>query len=383
MQKLGSILICMLLAAGSARAIATADNSISASNPTNYGYSINWDYVYKCNNSSSVAVDRYWVLTAAHVADDGFGTLTVNGETYTRQEVIYHDTADLALERYDKPFPGYYLLHDGEIFTTSGSGRNKITVFDELLMMGFGRTGVVTSVSFSNGPGGNGLKRWGTNKGSSTLGSTINSSVGGAAGDRSTTCFPTTFILGDTAYEAGAAQYDSGGPAFVSSDGEWKVAGINLYLIGSDPYTGNYLGEISSYRDWIISNIPDYDSDMDGLPDWWEAEYTGNSTSMVASADSDSDGFSNYQEYIADTNPTNAASFFEVSGFSALTNQTVWFNGSTGREYQVFYTTNDLADTNLFWTAANSPVAGTGTNSSITVTNTEEKAFYRLQATLP
>lgn len=370
--------------AGSTWAIATADNGISASNPTNYGYSINWDYVYKCNGSSSVAVDRHWVLTAAHVADDSSGTLTVDGQTYTRQEVIYHPAADLALERYDKPFPGYYLLHDGEIYTTSGFGKNQITVFDELLMMGYGRTGVVTSVSFSNGPGGNGTKRWGTNKGSSIFSSTVPADVGGTTGSRTTTCFQVAFTLGDTTYEAGAAQYDSGGPVFINSGGEWKVAGINLYLIGSDPYTGNYLGKISSYRDWIISNIPDYDSNMNGLPDWWETEYGGSATSMVATNDSDSDGFSNLQEYIADTNPTNAASFFEMSGFLASTGQTVYFTGSTGREYQVFYTTNDLADTNLVWLAAHTNLVwGTGTNSSITVTNVADKAFYRLKAILP
>lgn len=208
--------------------------------------------------------------------------------------------------------------------------------------------------------------------------------LGGTAGYRSTTCFPVTFTLGETDYEAGAAQYDSGGPVFISSAGEWKIAGINLYLNGSDPYTGNYLGKISTYRDWIISNIPDYDSDMDGLPDWWETKYAGNATSMVATNDNDSDTFSNYQEYLADTNPTNPASFFEMSGFLASTNQTVYFTGSTGREYQVFYTTNDLAETNLTWIAAHTNLIwGAGTNSSITVTNIADKAFYRLWVTLP
>ena len=105
---------------------------------------------------------------------------------------------------------------------------------------------------------------------------------------------------------------------------------------------------------------------------------------MSPSEDSDGDNLSNYQEYIADTNPTNAASFFEMDAFAASTNQTIIFNGSTGREYQVFYTTNDLAATNLVWSAAHTNLIwGTGTNSSIPVTNTEEKAFYRLWVTLP
>ncbi|MDD3275592.1 MAG: hypothetical protein PHP93_00930, partial [Kiritimatiellales bacterium] len=63
--------------------------------------------------------------------------------------------------------------------------------------------------------------------------------------------------------------------------------------------------------------------------------------------------------------------------------QTFYFNGSTGRQYQVFYTTNDLATTNLTWIAAGTPVWGAGTNSAITVTNTDDTVFYRLWVTVP
>ena len=98
------------------QAIATVNDTISAQSPTNEGYSLNWDYIYKYKNASSVAVDHYWILTAAHVGDDeGTGSLVIGGEIYTQQEIIFHPTADLALVRYDKPFPGYYGLHEGEI----------------------------------------------------------------------------------------------------------------------------------------------------------------------------------------------------------------------------------------------------------------------------
>jgi hypothetical protein len=43
-----------------------------------------------------------------------------------------------------------------------------------------------------------------------------------------------------------------------------------------------------------------------------------------------------------------------------------------------------LTATNLIWIAANTNLVwGDGTNSFITVTNTGDKAFYRLKATLP
>jgi hypothetical protein len=125
------------------------------------------------------------------------------------------------------------------------------------------------------------------------------------------------------------------------------------------------------------------DLDGDGIPNYWEQQY-GTTTGLTASANNDSDGFTNYQEYLADTNPTNSASFFAIDSLVAQADQTVTFIGSTARQYQVFYTTNDLAATNLTWLAAHTNlVRGAGTNSFITVTNTDDKAFYRLKATLP
>ena len=45
------------------------------------------------------------------------------------------------------------------------------------------------------------------------------------------------------------------------------------------------------------------DKDSDGMPDWWERNYGGN---LIASADLDSDGLTNLEEYTNRTNPTIA-----------------------------------------------------------------------------
>jgi len=45
------------------------------------------------------------------------------------------------------------------------------------------------------------------------------------------------------------------------------------------------------------------DSDGDGLPDRWESQYFGSPTAGDANADSDSDGYSNLQEFLAGANP--------------------------------------------------------------------------------
>ena len=45
------------------------------------------------------------------------------------------------------------------------------------------------------------------------------------------------------------------------------------------------------------------DTDGDGMPDDWEQQYFGTTTGASASGDSDGDGYSNYAEFVAGTNP--------------------------------------------------------------------------------
>ncbi len=55
------------------------------------------------------------------------------------------------------------------------------------------------------------------------------------------------------------------------------------------------------------------DSDRDGIPDDWENQYNLNANSDTdRNLDSDGDGASNYAEFFAGTNPTNAANFLRV-----------------------------------------------------------------------
>ncbi len=58
------------------------------------------------------------------------------------------------------------------------------------------------------------------------------------------------------------------------------------------------------------------DADGNGLPNTWEAAYGLSDPD----GDADSDGQSNLQEYLANTNPTNAPSALQVAAWSRLTN---------------------------------------------------------------
>ncbi|MDF7824432.1 hypothetical protein P4B35_10445 [Pontiellaceae bacterium B12227] len=373
--------IAFLVLTESCYAIATANLLVSETAPSAsvapYN-TFNWDFVYNYRTSSAVAVDHYWLLTAAHVADD-FGLssdIVIDGEVYTQTDYILHDTADLALVKFDKPFPGYYLLHDGEIFHEEqvGSGRFKqtIEVYEPLVMCGYGRTGAVTQTTFSNGPYGAWTKRWGSNEGSGQY-ATLAGNVGGEAGDVSSYCFHTDFNTNDTPYEAGGAQHDSGSPVFIESGGDWKITGITVNLSGSNPYNGNYAVHLKNHVAWITNSIPDYDTDMDGLPDHWESS-TGETE---AGADPDEDGFSNYEEWIADTDPNLGSSFLQMTAFT--NGMDIVFTSSTNRKYQIEQ--NDHL-TNTAWSAATGWFDGAEPTTSANIPATGSNRFYRIRARL-
>ena len=389
MRRLSNIFITLLLISSSARAIVVADYVTATNTPIGI-WNVNWNYVYNYKVGSAVAVGSHWLLTAAHLADDaGVGTISVNGTNYYQREIIFHaaandpehtNRADLALVRFDKEFPGYYPLYTGDFPTVLKRSDPRLNA----VMVGYGVTGTVYSTYYTaaayTDPS-KGTKRWGSQRIDGI--DTANYDAGG--GVTYNDGIEIKFSLGDTTYEAGAGVYDSGGGTFVTNGGVWQLAGINTVLYGGPTdWTGTFAISVPAYETWATNVMnPTGDLDGDGIPNFWEQRY-GTTTGLVASANNDTDGFTNYQEYLADTNPTNSASFFAIDSLVAQENQTVTFLGSTARQYQVFYTTNNLTVTNLIWIAANTNLVwGTGTNSFITVTNTGDKAFYRLKATLP
>ena len=72
-----------------------------------------------------------------------------------------------------------------------------------------------------------------------------------------------------------------------------------------------------------------------GTPlDWLAAHgLTNRAWSAVELADDDGDGVPNWQEYVADTDPTNAGSVFKVLAISNLPPWTIYFDASAARVY--------------------------------------------------
>lgn len=113
--------------------------------------------------------------------------------------------------------------------------------------------------------------------------------------------------------------------------------------MNSPPSGYTSYGSLGQYE---LSGRITADIDSDEMPDHWEVDYFGGISNAVAAVDSDGDGVNNLSEYISGHDPTNADSFFEMTGFETLnaghTSFIVNWNAVSGRVYCVLWS-HDLA----------------------------------------
>lgn len=132
--------------------------------------------------------------------------------------------------------------------------------------------------------------------------------------------------------------------------------------------------------------VGEFNTETDGIPNAWWDRYGITGGSRTAAGDPDNDLFSNWEEYIADTDPTSNLSQPPVligaaSGASALSLQTGPTTNS--RQYDVWWTTNLMAAPQV-WTRYGLNVTGNnGTNVVLQVTNSTPGMIYRTGVALP
>jgi len=124
------------------------------------------------------------------------------------------------------------------------------------------------------------------------------------------------------------------------------------------------------------------DVDLDGLPDAWEIHYFGGIEKYDWSDDPDQDGFNNRQEYIADTNPTDPASYLRITAIQPQPGgvSIAWQGGVEATQYlQQRLTLEDGKDTWLDIFTNPPPTTINGNQTLLLGTNS--LMFYRLRAT--
>ncbi|MGA3284674.1 MAG: thrombospondin type 3 repeat-containing protein [Verrucomicrobiota bacterium] len=179
-----------------------------------------------------------------------------------------------------------------------------------------------------------------------------------------------------------------------------NVGWINFEDTGAprvDLMTGNLSGHAYSANcGWIsLSNVFAFvqtdtiakgeDTDGDSIADAWELTYTNTLSAFTATSDTDNDGQSDLEEYLAGTNPLDANDNLCITAFGAQpggTTATVTWKSVLSRYY---YLQNVLDLNSTAWTDSGLDLIspdGSTTTRSVSDTNAPMR-FYRVQAVRP
>ena len=132
------------------------------------------------------------------------------------------------------------------------------------------------------------------------------------------------------------------------------------------------------------------DTDDDNLPDWWEMDHF-NTLANTNNQDSDNDGYSNREEFISETDPSDASdqpSFktdLKVSNLTFTNSDALSFEFITHPGYTFTIQSMDSLSENTWIDTTQSNLTGDGIPMKVTIdapsSGTEGKQFFRLQAT--
>ena len=127
------------------------------------------------------------------------------------------------------------------------------------------------------------------------------------------------------------------------------------------------------------------DTDGDGIADAWEYQKFGNLTIANTSSNSDGDPATDLQEYLADTNPTDATSYLRITAYNTApngsTNALTWTSALT-RCYHIHESVSLIAP--VWYDSGLGLISPDGAFTTRNATDTNAPIrFYRVQAVKP
>lgn len=159
--------------------------------------------------------------------------------------------------------------------------------------------------------------------------------------------FASVSISMSTPYTGGTIYYTDDGSLPTAESRKYKgVFSVDTSTrIQARTFLGSYTGgPVASAL--YLRQTPNYsgattnDADGDGMPDSWETTYFGSQTSSVAGGDWDADGFENFAEFVAGTDPSDYVSVFELLSLNMGTSNRLTWSSVTGKTYSVYRSTN-------------------------------------------
>jgi len=148
--------------------------------------------------------------------------------------------------------------------------------------------------------------------------------------------------------------------------------------------TLNLLAQLAMSGNWWLPGPPD--ADHDGLPDWWERRYAGSLTNFsgVTGSDWDKDGFDDWHEFVAGTDPADSSSFLRiVAALPAGVTNVIQWRGADGGMMTVEWSTNLVSGAPGWKPATGMVVTAGGGSASISdaPVNASACTFYRVVVT--
>lgn len=167
---------------------------------------------------------------------------------------------------------------------------------------------------------------------------------------------------------------------FPFTDGVWS----QTFTVGSEPSEQVNL-IAGNLNNWTTGNVftLSMDADNDDMNDGWEYTFFGSVTqaNQSAQSDQDQDQFSDYAEFIAGTDPTNAASLLKSELLPGTGGgYTIEWPSLTGRTYRLERSTNLMSG--FDFTVTNNMAGEPPTNSIVDgEAPTNKPVYYRLRVT--
>ncbi len=167
----------------------------------------------------------------------------------------------------------------------------------------------------------------------------------------------------------------------------WPTTNAAIGPIHVQAVAYNDAGEAA--RSWPRPVVIFTDDDSDGLSDQWEIDWFGSITNAAPAGDPDGDGFTNLEEFLAGTDPTDPASYLALTALvedPVVPAPRISFDAVSTRVYRVQWADDEIDAT---WFTATGALSGaTGSIDWLDVPSNAPPApgslrAYRVQTQLP